>query len=288
MRLLLATWTAVVFTVAAAGCSTASTDRGTPAAPPSPEPSPAPSKFVLLDITIADGTVTPADTELHATAGQPIVVRVHTDEYDDLAIGSDPELRFGIDPRVDGPQVLQFTVDAPGTVSAKLLRQSGCPSRCEYTPERDIAVATIDVGPAPAQPTPEPLDTTGTRVPCELLTPALARQFAGADVQQQPSGDTVCTYTGATRSVSVSVNPLPTNPDAPVNHFSVIRPENQIPGVEYQAYWFAAASSVVVVKDGLLLEFRVSDNPMLPRAQIVQHRKAEDIRLADQIVPRVA
>jgi hypothetical protein len=242
----------------------------------------------MLDLAIADGTVTPARTELHATAGQPIVFRVRADEYDDLAIGSDPELRFAIDPRMDGPQVLQFTVDAPGTVSAKLLRQSGCPNRCEYTPERDTTVATIDVVAAPAQPAPEPLDATPTRVPCELLTPALAREFAGADAEHQPSGNTVCTYTGAVRSVSVSVNSLPTDPDAPVNHFSVIRPENQIPGVRYRAYWFAAASSVVVVKEGLLLEFRVSDNPMFPQARIVQDRKAEDVRLADQIVPRVA
>src|SRR5262249_51196048 len=124
-------------------------------------------------------------------------------------------------------------------------------------------------------------------VPCELLTPELARQFVGSEAERQPSGTGACSYAGTTRTVSVSVNPLPAKPDAPVNHFSVIRPENRIPGVDYQAYWFAAASSVVVVKDGLLLEFRVSDVPMLPRAQIIQDRKSEGIRLAEQIVPRV-
>jgi hypothetical protein len=35
-----------------------------------------------------------------------------------------------------------------------------------------------------------------------------------------------------------------------------------------------------------MLEFRVSDNPFAPNAQINQDRKAEDIALADQIVPR--
>ncbi|MDH6194905.1 hypothetical protein M2272_001534 [Mycobacterium frederiksbergense] len=250
-------------------------------------PTPSPTRFVLLDLNIANSTVTPTNTELQATAGQPIVVRVRTDEYAELVVGSAPELRFGIDPRMIAPQVLQFSVDAPGMVNAELLRQSGCPNRCEHIPGQDTTVAVIDVHPAPAQPAPEAVNASPSRVPCELLTPALAREFAGPDAQLQPAENSECSYTGTTRSVGVSVNPLPTNPDAPINHFSVIRPETRIPGVQYQAYWFPAASSVVVVKDGLLLGFRVSDNPMLPNAQVIQDRRAEDIRLADQIVPRV-
>ena len=58
-------------------------------------------------------------------------------------------------------------------------------------------------------------------------------------------------------------------------------------GLAYKAYWFAPADSLVVIKNGLLLEFRVSDNPGSPGAQINQDRKAEDIKLADEIVPRV-
>lgn len=80
---------------------------------------------------------------------------------------------------------------------------------------------------------------------------------------------------------------MPTNPDAPVNHFHVIRPENEIPGLGYPAYRFAPAGSLVVVKDGPLLEFRVADNPVSPNAQMNQDSKAEDIELADLIVPSV-
>jgi hypothetical protein len=72
-----------------------------------------------------------------------------------------------------------------------------------------------------------------------------------------------------------------------VNHFHVVRPENRIAGLPYDAYWFAAGQNLLVVKDGLLLGFKVSDNPFAPNAQINQVRKAEDIQLADQIVPRV-
>ena len=58
-------------------------------------------------------------------------------------------------------------------------------------------------------------------------------------------------------------------------------------GLACKAYWFAPPDSLVVIKNGLLLEFRVSDNPGSPGAQINQDRKAEDIKLADEIVPRV-
>jgi hypothetical protein len=87
--------------------------------------------------------------------------------------------------------------------------------------------------------------------------------------------------------VSFAINPNTGDPSSPVNHFGVLRPENQIADLPYNAYWFAAGNSLVVVKDHLLLVFMLSDNPIFPTAQINQHRKAEDIALADQIVPRV-
>jgi len=84
-----------------------------------------------------------------------------------------------------------------------------------------------------------------------------------------------------------SINPMPTDPNAPVNHFHVIQPQNQIPGLGYAAYWFGPGQSVNVVKNGLLLNFQVQDNPGSPRARSVDELKADDIKLADQIVPRV-
>lgn len=135
-----------------------------------------------------------------------------------------------------------------------------------------------------------------TRQPCELLSPPLAKTFAGDDAQRQlslgstppiPVGDHACFYKGGQRSVLFSINTLPTDPDASVKHFHVIRPENRIADLPYEAYWFAAGESLVVVKNGLLLGFKVSDNPASPGAHINQDRKADDIKLADEIVPRV-
>jgi hypothetical protein len=136
-----------------------------------------------------------------------------------------------------------------------------------------------------------------TRQPCELLSPPVAKPFAGEDAQRQlsldstppiPVGDHACFYKGGRRSVLFSIDALPADPDAPVNHFHVIRPENRIADLPYEAYWFAAGESLVVVKNGLLLGFKISDNPASPGAHGDQGRKADDIELADEIVPRVA
>jgi len=152
----------------------------------------------------------------------------------------------------------------------------------------DKTVATIRVQPSPATTTTPAQASAGpTREPCELLSPSIAKTFAGDDAQRQPWGDSGCFYKGSTRSVQFTISPWPAGPDAPVNHFDAIRPENRIPGLPYEAYWFAPGGSLVVVKNDLLLGFRVSDDPFAPNAQINQHRKAEDIELADQIVPRV-
>lgn len=250
-----------------------------------------------MDLTINKGTVTPTGATLQAKVGQPIVFRVATDEYGELLVGAFPDLRFGVDPRMVAPQVIQFTIDEPGVVDVTLQKESGCPGQCRHINGQDTTVATIDAQPAPAGTTsPAPHPTGLSRVPCELLTESIAKQFAGDDAKRQSTldsspktqlGDDVCLYKSATRSVWLSINPVPTAGDGPLRHFHVIRPENRIPGPTYEAYWFAPGDSVVVIKNGLVLEFRVSDNPYSKGAQINQHRQAEDIRLADLIAPRV-
>ena len=132
-----------------------------------------------------------------------------------------------------------------------------------------------------------------TREPCDLLTQAVAKKYVGDDAQRQltygdtdppvPVGDDACYYTGSTRSVSVEIFPVPTDPTAPVNHFSVIRPENRVEGVDYEAYWFAAGESLVAVKDGLLISVNVSKRT----ASQTDQDRADDIGLANLIVPQV-
>jgi hypothetical protein len=152
--------------------------------------------------------------------------------------------------------------------------------------------------PASAASTASAAPTTGstrfTREPCELLNPALAREFVGDDAQRQltwdstpplPVGNDACAYKSSTRTVSLSIDTPPTDPNAPLNHFHVISPANQVPGLAYDAYWFGAGESLIVLKDGLVLGFKVSDVPSSAHAD--QWRQADEIKLADQIVPRL-
>jgi hypothetical protein len=157
-------------------------------------------------------------------------------------------------------------------------------------PSLASAVSTASAGPTTSQGG----STEFTREPCELLNPALAREFAGDDAQRQltwdstpplPVGDDACAYKSSTRTVSFYVDTPPSDPNALLNHFHVINPANQVPGLAYDAYWFGAGQSLVVVKNGLVLGFKVSDVPSSAHAD--QWRQADEIRLADQIVPRV-
>lgn len=155
----------------------------------------------------------------------------------------------------------------------------------ELSPLARLALAAgsvvIATGTAAADP-----GTAPRPVACDLLTPAIATAFVGDDAERQRSlgDDNACLYLGNAGSVFVSINPLPADPDAPVNHFHVLRPENAIPDLGYHAYWFAAGQSVVVVKNGLLLEFKVSD---WAGNAGEQERAQLAVTLADQIVPRV-
>jgi hypothetical protein len=95
-----------------------------------------------------------------------------------------------------------------------------------------------------------------------------------------PVGDGACYYDGNAGSVLFSINPLPTDP-APVNHFDVFTLSNEIPGLPFKAYRFGPGQSVVVVKNDLLLGFKVSNS------QGVESNWDDDVTLAEVVVPRV-
>jgi hypothetical protein len=143
-----------------------------------------------------------------------------------------------------------------------------------------------------APPSATPTSIALTRQPCDLLTPEVAKKYVGDNAQRQlsydsnppvPVGDNACYYTGDSRSVSVEVFPVPTDPTAPVNHFHVIRPENRVEGVDYEAYWFGAGESLVAVTDGLLISVNVSNR----LASQTDQDRADDIELANLFVPQV-
>jgi hypothetical protein len=161
------------------------------------------------------------------------------------------------------------------------------------SPSATTAPATTSQSSTSASPTGAPPTSAAlTRQPCDLLTADLARRYAHEDVQRQstydsdpplPVEETTCYYRGSTREVSLDINPMPTDPTAPVNHFHVIRPENRVNDVAYEAYWFGPAESLVAVKGDLLISVKVAG---IAAPQSDQDR-ADEIELANLIVPLV-
>jgi hypothetical protein len=104
VRILLICLSAVVI-AACAGCEFSETKQK-PAAP------------VTLDITIANGTVTPTNAQVQATKGQPIVLHVNSDANDQLHVHSVPDHTFTVEPRPG--QTFEFSTDVPGRVDVEL------------------------------------------------------------------------------------------------------------------------------------------------------------------------
>jgi hypothetical protein len=106
--------------VALAGCGSA--QETAPAGSASPTVASVPSSTGVdgpdLDITIADGQVTPVNAELEATVGQPITLQVTSDIADELHVHAVPEYSFEVRPGVG--ETFEFTVDVPGRVEVEL------------------------------------------------------------------------------------------------------------------------------------------------------------------------
>jgi hypothetical protein len=138
-----------------------------------------------------------------------------------------------------------------------------------------------------------PSIATGTRQPCDLLTPAVAKKYVGDNAQRQLTllfpqrqvGDDTCYYTGDTRSVGVAIFPVPTDPTAPINHFGVIQPRNRIAGLSFDAYWFGPDESLVAVRDGLVISMSVETSHA---GTWTDQDRSDDLDLANTIVPQVS
>lgn len=86
----------------------------------------------VLDVTIAAGKATPANSALSAHVGQPITVHVSSDAADELHVHSTPDQEFAIAAAPN--QTFTFTINNPGKVEVELHHL-------------DQTVATIDVTP---------------------------------------------------------------------------------------------------------------------------------------------
>ena len=121
---------AAVVVAGVVGCGGSSTKGpsgttgGSPTSSPSATTSPSPgtqqtpAAGPVLDITIANGQVTPTNTTLQAKVGQPITVRVTSDAPDELHVHSTPDHEFAVAAAPN--QTFQFTVDVPGSVEVEL------------------------------------------------------------------------------------------------------------------------------------------------------------------------
>lgn len=98
--------------------STASSSAGGPSSSEPAPPTPATADLTTVDITIANGAVTPTNGQATASVGKPIVLQVASDTADQLHVHSVPEHTFPVEPRPD--QSFEFTVDVPGQVDVEL------------------------------------------------------------------------------------------------------------------------------------------------------------------------
>ncbi|MFD6391438.1 hypothetical protein [Nocardia sp. NPDC060259] len=93
------------------GC--ASGDRSGARTTPNGEPA-----ARTIDIRIANGTVSPANTRTEAEVGERIVLRVDSDTTDELHVHSDPAHTFPV--AATSGQEFGFTVTVPGQVEIEL------------------------------------------------------------------------------------------------------------------------------------------------------------------------
>lgn len=118
---------AAALTLALAGCAedepaADATDAPTPSATSAPAPettesSPAEPEGVVVDVTIADGEVTPQGDRVEVEVGEPVTLRVTSDEADEIHVHSDRE--HSLDVEAGTPGELTFTVDRPGQVAVE-------------------------------------------------------------------------------------------------------------------------------------------------------------------------
>jgi hypothetical protein len=84
----------------------------------SSKPAQPPGTGLVVDITIANGQVTPNNATFAAKVSEPITLRVTSDAADELHVHSVPDHKFQITAAAN--QTFQFKVDVPGNVDLEL------------------------------------------------------------------------------------------------------------------------------------------------------------------------
>lgn len=77
-----------------------------------------PAAPLTVDVTIANGQVTPTNATLQAKVHQQITLHVTSDAADELHVHSTPDHKFAVQAAPN--QTFQFAVDVPGNVAVEL------------------------------------------------------------------------------------------------------------------------------------------------------------------------
>lgn len=84
----------------------------------SSSPGPPPTAGLDVNVTIANGQVTPTNATLQARVRQQITLHVTSDATDELHVHSVPDHKFQVAAAPN--QTFQFSVDVPGNVEVEL------------------------------------------------------------------------------------------------------------------------------------------------------------------------
>lgn len=126
---------ALAATLALAGCGgeddPASADATTPTPSADASPSASATDGLTIEVTIADGAITPLGASYEAKPGETITLDVSSDTDDELHLHAEPEQSFEVAP---GKKTYTFSVDVPGSVALESHEVGG-------------TIATIDVRP---------------------------------------------------------------------------------------------------------------------------------------------
>jgi heme/copper-type cytochrome/quinol oxidase subunit 2 len=114
IRAALATVAAAALFSALVGCGSLSkTGPSTSSSAP-----PAAAGGLVVNVTIANGQVTPTNATLQANVREPITFRVTSDASDELHVHSVPDHKFAVAAAPN--QTFEFSVDVPGKVDVEL------------------------------------------------------------------------------------------------------------------------------------------------------------------------
>lgn len=109
---------ATALLVTACGTESTTTESSSPTGVPALTDQQTPPERVVIDVTIADGKVTPTNQQMQAGINQPILIRVNSDAVDELHVHATPEHTFEV--KAEPLQSFQFAVEVPGKVDVEL------------------------------------------------------------------------------------------------------------------------------------------------------------------------